>query len=85
MFAENHRRVSTIHLKCSGTYYLLIGELISKWIISIKEEYIYINMIDGYICEYENVLIGHVIFVYELYVKITLCTHVHSVNDFVNY
>ena len=29
-------------------------------------------MIDGYICEYENDLIGHGIFVYELYVKITL-------------
>ena len=42
-------------------------------------------MIDGYICEYENDLIGHGIFVYKLYVKISLCTHVHSVNDFVNY
>ena len=39
-------------------------------------------MIDGYIYEYENDLIGHGIFVYELYVKISLCTHVHSVNDF---
>ena len=42
-------------------------------------------MIDGYICEYENELIDHGIFVYEICDKISLCTHVHPVNDFVNY